>query len=721
MIIINFNKRKKLLNLVFIVFILSSIFLSTFNNSQCQISLNSKDDILSVSDTFVGAYFVPGVSGSISPDQIIKIGHLNDMDHEAGTNSRDGALLAAREINEAGGVIINSSQYYVGFVSEDTGELNTTFEYSKCLTAVNNMINIHDPHFIIGGSSTWFYSLYIENLMDAQKIFINTGGETNIPGTYVQDPVRYQYFFKLTPNVTETGYFSVVNLIAFAHYLNDSIPSHEIDTIGILYNSTNWNSFRTSIELACIEYGLNVVHKEFDNATLEGMNDALTSLEADGCDIVLPLILYDGASEMMTQSYSNLKPNFLLMGLWASSAFESYWDKTEGKCEYQIVFQQFHGTNLTARTIPFWEEFQAEYEYEPYYTATSSYDAVYMLVNASVSTQSFNSTDIIPFLEGFTPNNPFTGASGLLGFENHTVLHGYPYPTFLMCQWQSEGNRVVIPSYSEWSNYSYSDDLTTGSLQLPPWVEKAWGITDNTPDIDPISITIIIIIVLSVIGVSILSTYHFISRRKKKSSVKKEFRYGDSITDHKKPKAITDTFEFQRDKVDLEPIPSVSKPIEREIRAEEKHVELTEVLDRCIVHKGIITGISYTCPKCHAKYCIKCYKILSEKKESCWVCNTEPMRFEDELFDIQARNDQILGAEEIVEMLDQENPLDLLLEKNIKFLEWDFWEKIEALDLSENDKEEFARNMMSLSEEDRKKIIDGMMKLQTSGDSNPIL
>ncbi|NMC06320.1 MAG: DUF2341 domain-containing protein, partial [Candidatus Lokiarchaeota archaeon] len=49
-------------------------------------------------------------------------------------------------------------------------------------------------------------------------------------------------------------------------------------------------------------------------------------------------------------------------------------------------------------------------------------------------------------------------------------------------------------------------------------------------------------------------------------------------------------------------------------------VSVERVVSRCVVHKGPISGLSYTCKHCGTVYCMKCAKHLVDAGESCWTC-----------------------------------------------------------------------------------------------------
>ena len=62
------------------------------------------------------------------------------------------------------------------------------------------------------------------------------------------------------------------------------------------------------------------------------------------------------------------------------------------------------------------------------------------------------------------------------------------------------------------------------------------------------------------------------------------------------------------------------KRVLKETALTESEMEIEPDADFCVVHKGPIRGIIYSCPKCGVKYCMKCAKMLKKRKEGCWSC-----------------------------------------------------------------------------------------------------
>ena len=438
-----------------------------FNSKHTQ---ESKSDLI-ISDVTVGNYTIPGISVAIPLSQVIKIGILNDMSDISGISSWDGAYLAAKETNEAGGVLINSTTYYVGLVAEDTEEANPNLVVSKGVQAAETMVNYHDPHYIIGGFRTEAVLAYQEIIMDAKIPFLSTGVSTDIFCENVRNNyARYKYFFRVMPlNSTSFAVELLYYYVALVAVLNATYGFSTI-TFGILSEDlAQWTSLVAALQayLPLLIPGSTVLTPILFDVTLSQTDMAthLLSLEVSGAQIVIPLISGSSGILLGTQ-YGNLKPQYLLAGINKLATYDNYWDLTQGGGQYEITTQEVYRTNKTDKTIPFWDSFVAEFGSEPYYTGTGSYDAVRLLVNSSIHRQSFNSDKIVESLERFNTSNPFTGASGNIAFwGSHDLVEGWPYGCNLFCQWQMDGKKEVIPSWS----FVYPQSIVTGSLMIPFW------------------------------------------------------------------------------------------------------------------------------------------------------------------------------------------------------------------------------------------------------------
>ena len=65
--------------------------------------------------------------------------------------------------------------------------------------------------------------------------------------------------------------------------------------------------------------------------------------------------------------------------------------------------------------------------------------------------------------------------------------------------------------------------------------------------------------------------------------------------------------------------------IQAETQKTQEEMNIEKDIDVCIVHKGPIDGLIYSCPRCGVKYCTRCSNTLKKKKEGCWACG-EPIK-----------------------------------------------------------------------------------------------
>ena len=438
-------------------------------------------------------YETPGVTG-VASNRMIKIGVLGDTKRTTGEGAWQGAWLAAYEINTAGGIDVGGDTYYVALISEDTDEENPYLDVTKGVAAAQKIIEVDGAEFLLGGFRTEALKAYIEVVMDKHKIFIGTGAATDYFCENVKSyPNRYKTFFRCMPiNSTElgnqlnkyVGYLTMVAMpVAAWTQLNWSAPgskgSLNITQIGILREDLDWTlpiiaGLNESIYSAL---GITVVH-EIAAPPTAGLTDFQAywaQMEDKGAQVVLPLFSAAGGSALMMTEYGNIKPKLLVCGIDVGSQVDTFWGDTgDGGCEYEVIFQPVMDTNKTEFTQAHYANYIGNFSHEPVYTASGSYDAVYLIAYAIEDSQSFNYLDVATSLEGINTTTPYIGAMGHLAFNNnHDLVGGYPYGYTLFAQWQTNATKVCLPT--AWFAGGlhpldlYPTTLATGELLLPPW------------------------------------------------------------------------------------------------------------------------------------------------------------------------------------------------------------------------------------------------------------
>ena len=427
----------------------------------------------------------PGAPAGISADRIIKIGVAGDIGEIQGDAAWEGAYLAAKEINEAGGVDINGTIYYVGVTAEDTDEVNPNFITSRGVAAAERLVFNKKVQFATGGFRSEALLAYQLAFMSNKIPFINTGAATDLFCQNVMEEYEtYKYFFRINPiNSTSLGY-QILYYMAFQMYvLNATYPNHEVLQIGILAEDLTWTKPNIDaiqdilplVTMGAFGFLANISKLIKYDITLEpgDMATHLNAFTTAQCDIVIPLISGQGGIMMMTQ-YADLTPDYLIIGIDVQSQLDTFWADSGGACIYETILQIGYNTSKTAKSIPFWNAYYAEWGHEPLYIASGSYDAVNTFVWAINQSQSLSADTIVTTMETITKSNYLVGAGGNLAFwpMSHDIVFGYPYGYALFCQWQADGSKNVIPSF----NLVYPDaTISTGSYTMAPWVHTAWS------------------------------------------------------------------------------------------------------------------------------------------------------------------------------------------------------------------------------------------------------
>lgn len=181
----------------------------------------------------------------------------------------------------------------------------------------------------------------------------------------------------------------------------------------------------------------------------------------------------------------------------------------------------------------------------------------------------------------------------------------------------------------------------------------------------------------------------------------------------------------QTEEIQLEGNKVLDKTKLKEIEQTEKEIALQEKLDVCTVHKGTIEGISYVCPKCHTKYCLKCAKTLKENNENCWVCDTKIALSKAFLDASQQTFDQktdVKGKTTVKEDLDNKgillavsgkngnDDLNILNKYNITAITKEEWEKIDRIDMDEEERETFVKELLTLTPQERVEVIEDIIQ-----------
>ncbi|MFX1364169.1 MAG: ABC transporter substrate-binding protein [Promethearchaeota archaeon] len=427
-------------------------------------------------------WVTPGVSG-IPEEQWIKIGMMGDIGELQGDQNYQGGYLAARKINQEGGIVVNGTSYYVAVAAADTDEAAQDFSTAAGVAAADRMIYSLKCQYAVGGSTTESLLAYREPFMDNDIPFLSTGVMADIFTENVRDNyARYNYYWRISPyNSSYSSSSFVINTLSLYSYLLTIYGPDDINHIGILAEDLPWTEGIRMVIPSYIDgaFGAGTVPAggviAFDpEVTPSVMNSHLETLEIAGCDVVL-IAISGEAGIVMSQMWAAAERPFLLFGSNLHAQTAGYWEKTNGDCEYEIGQTTATRCNKTVHTIEFYDTFFNEFNEHPIYIGFGAYDAVNLIVDSIEKTQSFDPDDFVADIETYNTSNPKHGGAGgdpVAWNSNHDLIAGYPFSYGVWFQWQS-GIKTLIPSYTPYLALppEYPSTLAPmGTMQLPDWI-----------------------------------------------------------------------------------------------------------------------------------------------------------------------------------------------------------------------------------------------------------
>lgn len=431
----------------------------------------------------------PGAPTDITASQIIRIGVIGDTERIHGEGQVNGAMLAAEEINEAGGVVVDGETYYVGITSENTDEASASFDTAVGVTAAKRLINYKKVQYAVGGFRTECVLAYQPIFMDAKVILIGCGAATtSLSQNVIDDYDTFKYWFHPNPQNSSILIAELIQLLMFTG-LQLSLPvaagglGHNISRFSFMREDLAWTELFATIIAPALE------SNDYWNMTFTGVSIAMpqdaTTTQLEGywdevedahTQIVIP-IFSGPAGLTFTTSYGTNKPHCIPYGINVVSQDSEYWDDTAGACNYGVTMESAFDTNKTPYTQPFLYAYRDAYGVDPIYTATGAYDNVHQIVWAIEEAQSFDPDDLVTQLESISAADPLMGAGGGVSYykNTHANHYGWPMGIGLAIQWVN-GSKTLVPGVSVYPSAPWSVGIpplgtltNMTSIAVPDW------------------------------------------------------------------------------------------------------------------------------------------------------------------------------------------------------------------------------------------------------------
>lgn len=383
---------------------------------------------------------------------VIKVGVIGPMKFMEGENHWNGAVLARDEINAAGGVNLNGKKYQIELIKADSNEiLNPT----EAASAMERLITVDKPDFIVGGFRTEGVLPMQEVAMDYKKLFFNCGAATRALQAKVETNYdRYKYFFKVTPY---NEYFLVATDFKMLSMVGDILKRDlgitEPLRVAVVAEKLTWaDAIVTTAQANIPKMGMVVTGTWRPSDTATDVNAELTAIAATNPHIIFATFSGPVGVTFGKQA-GEMQIPACIVGIVVEAQKQGYWEATGGKGDYVFTLNTYaRGVAVTEKTLPFFAKYEKQFGQFPSYTA-ATYDAVHMMKGTIENAQSLDPVVLIPLIE----KSEFLSTAGLIKYYPvgpdtkapacpHDIMYGPGLTTGVATQWQKGELKGVWPA-----------------------------------------------------------------------------------------------------------------------------------------------------------------------------------------------------------------------------------------------------------------------------------
>jgi len=390
---------------------------------------------------------IPAAAQETKP---IKIGVTTAIQLQVGRDAIDAVKMAVDEINDHGGVIGRKLEIVVA----DEGEAAS--EGPKVgIAAVNKLTGEDHVDVLTGGYDSGVTLGELPHIARAKTIFLGIGSASPTIQQKVKDDYdHYKYIFRVNPINSAKQAKGLVEFIAGK--LKGDLGYNKISIIG---ENAKWvQDMVPALKKGAEAAGMQVPIAEFFDVQTADFSPIFSRVKDSGSQYLL-IILSHAASDVFVKQWYDAKVPVPIGGIDVKGQDANFFKRVDGKAISEVSTNFVLRAPLTDKTVPWWDNFVKLYNRAPVYTASGSYDAVYIYAEAIKRAGSTDTDAVIKALE----TTDYVGVRGRVQFDElHEVKDGPGFVNELFVQWQPDGNRVVI----------WPKELANGKMINPPWIAQ---------------------------------------------------------------------------------------------------------------------------------------------------------------------------------------------------------------------------------------------------------
>jgi len=387
-----------------------------------------------------------GIGVCFSGD-VIKIGVVASLKTEAGIGTKNAALLAAEEINSSGGILGKKVKI---FIADDNARPEGAISAAKKLIYEDNV------DIITGGWLSGCALAMADHIFAAKKLWLSSGPATPKLAKMVESNYeRAKYFFRV--GCVNSDYFAYDMTVFASEFFKKKLG---VTKVALLAESSVWaREMAKYLKKSFPENGLNIVYEDIFDPKTTDFSPQFSQIRNSGAEALF-VIEAAAPGVPLTKQWAEQELNVYFAGYNAAAQSFTYWDKTGGKCLYEVT-QLINGGRapITPRTIPFYDKYVEKFGTSPTYTAFGEYDSIYLFKYVAEKIKSLDTDKLIKALEGTV----YQGVAGTIRFtKNHDLVYGENGKQPVWAQWQGQRKMVVI----------FPEKWASGEYMAPQWVKK---------------------------------------------------------------------------------------------------------------------------------------------------------------------------------------------------------------------------------------------------------
>ena len=378
-----------------------------------------------------------------------------------GQNGERGMLLAADEINAAGGIKLGMQMRPLQLEIIDTRDEEPGVPTSEVLLAIEKLILQKKVDMVAGGpvmsecgmAALDLFAKY--KTLDIVSIGCYTPGWDQKVST---DLEKYKFSFRESGSVK----WYVKEAVDLLHKIKEQFGFNKMFIS--IDDSAMCRAAAKIVEDIAVKDGWQIVGQDKHPIGATDYSAALNDCKKSGAQVLF-MWAYSPETSILLKQWADMEVPALPLGFIGAAEDPGFWQATNGKGAYTIVTLSDAGTvpgNVTPLHMKFYDSFKKKWGVPPRSAGcVSAYEALYVLKDAIERAGSLDKEKLIKALE--STNLP--AVRGTIRFDqNHQIIQGYdPKTSALGCwvQWQN-GERVAI----------FPEAAATGKIQMPPWIKK---------------------------------------------------------------------------------------------------------------------------------------------------------------------------------------------------------------------------------------------------------